>query len=976
MGSLRSSIELYDSFSAPLMNIISAVNLSMSVMEQMQSVMNENIDTSSFQGMREQVDQATMAIQELNAAMQNITAPDAGAGLPSSAPDTNADPSSPASDTTAPPSPVPEPVEVPVIWQADNLDVFTNSGIERFEMEVQSTNTMLGSLHRTQASIAATASQSNIFPPGMAADMSAMQTRLQAIQSRIQVIQNNPVNMGTDRANRELEQLRAQLSQALSAQEMMNQAVENMDVQAANEAYLRMSQIVGNTERHIRDNTDEEGRFNNEIREGVDAASDLKGMIAGAVGAFAGMAGLKKAKEWIDDCTAAFNTQLNAETQLISVLANMLDADYVAQFEVEADTAEAVNAIHFIQDEASMDYAVQLEVEADTAKAVNAIHSIQDEVSPVIVPVRAEARALTAAYDQITQKASEIQGKGIYGDEIMIAGAAEFATYFSDTEAIETMMDTLSNYAMGMSGGGALDASSMVGYATDLGKIMTGSYGAMTKKGFEFTDAQKAIVEGEATRAQIVSVLGEEYLTMSEDMQAAAAISQVIDEAWGGLYETMSNTPEGKIIQMNNTWGDMMEVVGKQLYPYVILFVDAITENWPTIQTMLDATTVGLEYMLGVMSWLMEGAINFAQAVMDNWGWICPIIYGIVGALAVYGAYLAITQGLGLASAAASGVMAVWEGIHAAAIWATTGATWAEVTAQNGLNAAMYACPIVWIIVLVIALVAAFYAAVAAVNRFAGTSISATGIIAGLFAVLGAHIANTFIVPTWNGFASLANFFGNVFNNPVAAIKVLFYDMCLTVIGYIQNLASAIETLINKIPGVTVDITSGLDNFYSGLEQAQQAVKDESGWVEYVQKMDFIDYTSAWDAGYSFGEGIDESISNFDPSSLFGITDIPSADDYANALTAGGLSDVGGGVDDISGNTGAMADAMDITEEELKYMRDLAEREVVNRFTTAEIKIEQTNHNNIKNDMDLDGIVSGITEAMHESVLMAAEGVH
>lgn len=945
MGGLRSSIELYDSFSAPLMNIISAVNLSMSVMEQMQTVMNENIDTSSFQGMREQVDQATMAIQELNAAMQNMTSP--------SSPDTDGaqpTPSAPEQSSPVPEQPpsAPEPVEVPVIWQSENLDVFTNSGIERFEMEVQSTNTMLGSLYRTQASIAAAAAQSNIFPPGMANDMSAMQTRLQAIQSRIQVIQNNPVNMGTDRANRELEQLRAQLSQALSAQELMNQAVENMDMQAANEAYLRLSQIIGNTERHIRDNTDEEGRFNNEIREGIDAASDLKGMIAGAVGAFAGMAGLKKAKEWIDDCTAAFNTQLNAETQLISVLANMLDADYVAQFEVDANTEEAVNAIH----------------------------AIQDEVSPVTVPVTAEARALTAAYDQITQKASEIQGKGIYGDEIMIAGAAEFATYFSDTEAIETMMDTLSNYAMGMTGGGAIDASGMVGYATDLGKIMTGSYGAMTKKGFEFTDAQKAIVEGEATRAQIVSVLGEEYLAMSEDMQAAAAISQVIDEAWGGLYETMSNTPEGKIIQMNNTWGDMMEVVGKQLYPYVILFVDAITENWPVIQTMLDATTMGLEYMLGVMSWLMEGSINFAQAVIDNWGWISPVIYGIVGALAVYGAYLAITKGMGLASAAASGIMAVWEGIHAAAIWATTGATWAEVTAQNGLNAAMYACPIVWIMVLVIALVAAFYAAVAAVNKFAGTSVSATGIIAGGFAVLGAFIVNSFIVPTWNGFASLANFFGNVFNNPVAAIKVLFYDMCLTVIGYIQNLASAIETLINKIPGVTVDITSGLDNFYSGLEQAQQAVKDESGWVEYVEKMDFIDYTSAWDAGYSFGEGIDESISNFDPASLFGITDIPSADDYANALTAGGLSDVGSSADDIAGNTGAMANAMDITEEELKYMRDLAEREVVNRFTTAEIKIEQTNHNNINNEMDLDGIVSSLTESMHESVMMAAEGVH
>ena len=80
--------------------------------------------------------------------------------------------------------------------------------------------------------------------------------------------------------------------------------------------------------------------------------------------------------------------------------------------------------------------------------------------------------------------------------------------------------------------------------------------------------------------------------------------------------------------------------------------------------------------------------------------------------------------------------------------------------------------------------------------------------------------------------------------------------MCLTVIGYIRNLAQGIEDLINKIPGVTVDITSGLDNFYAGLEQAQQKVKDEAGWVEYVQKMDFIDYSDAASAGYKFGEGI------------------------------------------------------------------------------------------------------------------------
>lgn len=939
MASIRSSIELQDNFTSILMNVINAVNMSVSTMEQIQSTMNEPIDTASIQGIRDQLNQATLAAQELDAAMQNIDSPDAGVNpAPVILP---VEPSSPD-----PLVDQPAPVEVPIVWHSDNLEVFTNTGAERFEMEVQSANNMLNTLNNTQAQIAARAAQTNIFPPNMVADMNGMQARLQEIQTRIQTIESNPLNMGTDTANAELEQLRAQLNQAVQEQEIMNRAVEEMDVQASNEAYLRLSHIIGGTERHIRDNVDEQGRFRREIEESTDSAADLKNMIASAVGAFAGMAGLKKAKDWIEDCTAAFNTQLNAETQLISVLANMLDEDYVAQFEVDTT--------------------------ADTTAAI-------DEVT---VPVTAETRALTAAYDQITAKASEIQGRGIYGDEAMIAAAAEFSTYFTDTDAIEMMMDTLADYAMGMTGGGAIDSTGMVDYATNLGKIMSGAYDAMTKKGFEFTDAQKAIIEGEATREQIVSALGEEYVDMSSDMQAAAAITQVIDEAWSGLYESMSNTPEGKIIQMTNTWGDMKEVVGGQLYPYVLLFVDAITENWGTIQTVLDNITIGLEYMLGVLSWLMEGAINFVQVVIDNWGWISPIIYGIVGALAVYGTYLAITKGLELASAAAKGVMAVWERIHAAAVWATTAATWAEVTAQEGLNAAMYACPIVWIIVLIIALIALFYAAVAAVNKFAGTSVSATGIICGVFMVAAAFIGNLFVtlinfvidifVVLWNFIAAFANFFANVFNDPVGAIARLFFDLVDCILSLLESLASAIDTIFGSnlagaVAGWRDSLGGWVDETFGQGEEIMAKLDSSS------LHLDRFEYSGAWDAGYSFGEGIDESIANFDPSSLFGTTDIPSADDYASALTAGGI---GEGVDNIAGNTGAMADAMDITGEELKYLRDIAEQEAINRFTTAEIKIEQTNHNNIKNGMDLDGIMSGMTDMVNEAIDISTEGVH
>jgi len=161
------------------------------------------------------------------------------------------------------------------------------------------------------------------------------------------------------------------------------------------------------------------------------------------------------------------------------------------------------------------------------------------------------------AFDTITAKASEIQGIGIYGDEAMIAGAAELATYFSDPDALLSMMETLADYSMGMSGGGALDSKAITDYATGIGKIMSGSYDAMTKKGFEFTDAQKAVIEGTATQAQIIEAVGEEYLDASADMQAAAAINAVVSESWDGLYEAMSNTPQGKIIQLSNAYGDL-----------------------------------------------------------------------------------------------------------------------------------------------------------------------------------------------------------------------------------------------------------------------------------------------------------------------------------------------------------------------------------------------------------------------------------
>lgn len=360
---------------------------------------------------------------------------------------------------------------------------------------------------------------------------------------------------------------------------------------------------------------------------------------------------------------------------------------------------------------------------------------------------------------------------------------------------------------------------------------------------------------------------------------------------------------------------------------------------------------------------VIQPLLNGINWLANNISIIGPAVLALAGAFAVFQIAAHWTEIAAAATAIYHGVvnfLSIGFGI-------LTGNTAAASAAVFTFNSALLANPIVWVVMLIMILIGALYAAVAAVNKFKGTTISATGIIAGAFAVLGAFLINTFIVPAQNRFATFANFIGNVFNNPIAAVEVAFYDMCLIVLGYISKLAHAIENVINKIPGVTVDITSGLDNFYAGIEKAQQKVKDESGWVEYVKKMDFIDYSDAASAGYKFGEGIADKVSGFFGGGL----------DSIDAFNMGNAWDgIYGNTADTAANTAATAEALDVAEEDLAYLRDIAEREAINRFTTAEIKIEQHNENHIASEMDIDGIMDAWTENLAERLAVSAEGVH
>lgn len=907
MATIRTAIELQDNFTGVLYQVINSVNLGLSAMEDLHQTMNSPVDTASIEAARDSINQATLAVQRLDAAMQGLETP---ASETPTAPTNSAPVVLPVQpDVPDPlvgqPAPVdlsvepeqPEPVQVPVHWQSDNMEVFTSTGVERFEQEVQSANNMLNTLNQTQSRIAAQAAQTDLFPDNAIADMNNMQNRLQAIQQRIQTIESNPLNMGSDTANAELEQLRGQLDQAVQEQEALNRAVENMDVEAANQAYLRLSQTVGNTERYIRDNVDEQGRFNREIEEGTNEANSLMQTIKGAVAAYATIQTLSAALNLSDQLTSttARMNLMNDGLQTTQDLQNMIYLSAERARGSYQATADAVSKLGLMA--------------GDAFGSSQEIIAFMEQVNKQFTIAGTEAAGVDAAMLQLTQA--------------MASGVLRGEELNSIFEQAPTIIQTIADY---------LDVP--------IGSI------------------REMAAEGQITADIVKSAM---FAAADETNAKFESMPKTFSQIWTSFQNTALMAFQPVLQRMN-------EIANSEAF-----------------QTFVNNAIEGLSMVAGIALEIFDLLVGVAGVVADNWSWLSPIIYGVAAALAVYYGWLLLTKGAEMAMAAVHGIVAVAKGIMAAATMLVTGATWAETTAQYGLNAAMYACPIVWIIILIIALIALFYAAVAAVNKFAGTSVSATGIICGAFMVALAFIGNIFValwnlvvdvfVLIYNLVATVANFIGNVFTDPIGAICRLFFDLADTVLGILQALASAIDAifgsnLAGSVQGWRDSLGGWVDDTFGKGEEVMAKMNADD------MKLGRFEYGEAWDAGYSFGEGIDQSIANFDPSSLFD-TNVPGADDYANLGSYGsGIGGIGSGVDDIAGNTGKIADSMDITEEDLKYLRDIAEQEAVNRFTTAEITIEQTNHNTVSGKMDLDGIVSGLTDAANEAVDKIAEGVH
>ena len=401
---------------------------------------------------------------------------------------------------------------------------------------------------------------------------------------------------------------------------------------------------------------------------------------------------------------------------------------------------------------------------------------------------------------------------------------------------------------------------------------------------------------------------------------------------------------------------------------------------------------------------VFNAASNVYSFFADNWSIISPIIYGIVAALTAYLIVMGLVNLSNLASTISTGMVSLAADIYAASLARQAGDSFKAMVAQYGLNAALLACPVTWIVLAIIAIIASLYVVVAVINKVKGTSISATGIIAGVFSTLGAFIFNL-IALLWNKFAAFAEFLLNVFTNPVYSIKALFVNLADAVLGILEsmtsgfdnfatNLANAVISGVNiairalnwfieaanKLPGLNLSTVSEFGKVSSITSSIKSARSSLQNWLgeapenyKSIPKMDYKNIGEAWTWGYNKGDGFEDKLGNmFD--NFFNTDPFDYSDMYNDMLN--NLEDIAGNTGDTAGNTGKMKDSLDITDEDLKYLRDFAEREAINKHTQVKIDVSVENNNNINSELDLDGIVDSITNRVAEGIAMTAEGVY
>lgn len=449
----------------------------------------------------------------------------------------------------------------------------------------------------------------------------------------------------------------------------------------------------------------------------------------------------------------------------------------------------------------------------------------------------------------------------------------------------------------------------------------------------------------------------------------------------------MADETNAKFEQMPLTFSqvmtDMQNTATKAFQP-VLELINKIA-NSEGFQNFVNIAINDMAILAGYVLEVFDIISQVGSFIYDNWGMISPVIYAVVAALAMYAAYMGIVNAVNLVSNGIKIIMCLASYAHAAATGAEVSATAAATAAQYGFNTALLSCPITWIIAGIIAIIAVI---VAVANHIADTTnlaTSAFGVICGTLAIAGAFILNIIIglinsiitggVNLYNMIANFASAFSVIFNDPVAAIKATILSLFNFIVSTVRKAAEILDAVFNS------NLADAVSGFQDKIQAEIDATVEGAGGktANTLNPSDYtlnrINYGDAFKAGAKWGDGVSSKVTNAFSSKA---VKIPKESDYANALANGNNSaaQTAANTANTAKNTAKTADAVAVTAEDLKYLRDMAEQEVVNRYTTASITVNAPVTATINNDMDLDGVTEHLRTTMEEQMAAAAEGVH
>lgn len=514
-------------------------------------------------------------------------------------------------------------------------------------------------------------------------------------------------------------------------------------------------------------------------------------------------------------------------------------------------------------------------------------------------------------------------------------------------------------------------------------KIISSNAGGMVANlaktaGVTSAEFNKMVQDGEITAARFAELLWQ----TAEGAEGIDAVFEEMPDTFADWMTNIKTFASGEFLSEGGLGDKLNELFASEGWIETVNQIKGILASlfsWLSIQVtnvtnMLQSSgfqsfSITLTNIGNLLGWLIELAISFGTGIVENWSWIEPILMGIVTALIVYNAVQTISNTIQAISASRASV-------HAASLMLQSGATFAATVAQYGFNAALLACPLTWIVLAIIAVITVMGVVIGIINQVTGSTISLSGVIGGiLMSVLAAlgnmviMIWNTVIevvIAVWNIIADLVNFLASVFTDPLGAIVRLFVGVFDSILSIIESVAGAIGSLFGQ------DWSSGIQDFRDNMNKA---VEEQFGTgVEVVPKLDekslsldYIDYGDAWDAGYQIGESVEDSISSaFSPETAVDLDGISDSLLEANDLSNQGLNLA-------EGDGVAVKGKVEIDEDTITLLKDVAAVEWVNKYTTLRPELNVT-FGDVHETADTEGLLSAMETMIEEAYASALVG--